>query len=295
MPNIIKQDDWLAISDEESFTHLLPLVQNLDPSLPSDWVKWKSTNGSQVVIQTPDFFYKVYEAAYSVGVFECAIREKLAEIYRELGLHWEIKTIRTETGFFQVEQRQKLEVAHPQEGAFYRVLGDWKEILRELSKRLQLKRLTAHLKPLVEGLDEVMLLRDCLNKFIDYGVFKGHYILLDDADWYLQLINDKSERINQRLIVESVEWSDGTEMTFAPFHWLNFDPASFSESYVPSKWFLFALGASDSKRWVNHMIGAREKMLADNIRLLRGEVALTDGKTPEALYVERDPGRNQLR
>ena len=295
MPDIIKQTDWLALNDEESFAHLLPLVQNLDPSLPSDWVKWKSTNGSQVVIQTPDFFYKVYETAYSVGVFECAIREKLAEIYRELGLHWEIKTIKTETGFFQVEQRQKLEVAKPREGEFYRVLGDWKDILRELSKRLQLKRLTAHLKPLVKDLDEVMLLRDCLNKFMDYGVFNGHYILLDDADWYLQLVDSKSERINQRLIVEPIEWTDGTELTFAPFHWLNFDPASFSKDYAPSKWFLFAVGADNRKNWVNHMLGARERMLADNIRLLRGETALTNGETPKALYVEREPKDGCLR
>lgn len=184
-------NNWNAITGtEHNFERFLNAVVTLEGDEKQDWVKWKSPD-HQVVIQTPQYYYKLYEMVTDNDVFYFSVREQLADIYKQrYGIHWEIKTITDGNTQIQIEQREKLEVITDKSNiGFQQILLQWQDILEELEEKLLLPQLTRQMQEYIPNLDKIKLIRDCINKYPDYAIKDNHIILLDDADWFLALID----------------------------------------------------------------------------------------------------------
>ena len=79
--NEICNVNWLPIHNINSsdINELLKRVSS-DVDL-SRCAKWKNSCNSQVVIQSPNYFYKIYEEDCYDGKYVCEIREALGQIY----------------------------------------------------------------------------------------------------------------------------------------------------------------------------------------------------------------------
>lgn len=203
MNNLTTTYNWDLISNGcNNFESFISVISGLEghthnPFLDdSGWCKWKSPQG-QVVIQTPQYYYKLYEKQHQADPFYFFIRKQLAQIYTEMGIHWEIQTITGEDGSeVQIEQREKLEVITEASNIpFSQILLQWQITLNKLEDKCGLKQLTKQLKLQIPQLHKIKLIRDCINKYEDYAIKDDQIYLLDDADWFLAMIDEEGNWI----------------------------------------------------------------------------------------------------
>lgn len=160
-------------------------------------IKWKSYN-NQVVIESDNYFYKVYEEFNNgIGPFNSLVRRFLAEEYRSLGINWKLITFERDGKIFDFEQREKLHVLKPEEMAFDDVLISFSDILERLEKDLEFPSIIAQLRQeeTFSNLEYLKLARFCVNKHLDYGTYDGQVVLLDDADWIICPLDIKGNTI----------------------------------------------------------------------------------------------------
>lgn len=180
----IESSDFIPYSNNLSNLDLILSDQyNLENKI---CYKWKSSVNSQLVIKTEDRFFKIYESRIT-EFFDRLIRRKLCEIYNDLGIKWNIKEFVKNNFVYEIEEREILQVCS---GEFKDNLLSYKSILDELESRLHLNILTKQLKYKFDEFYKIKLLRNCYNKNIDYAYFNKQVILLDDADFYLGLIDN---------------------------------------------------------------------------------------------------------
>ena len=81
MNKIIKSNDWLILSSEDynQFQYFIDQIKELDDSEDiNHWVKWKSYD-NQVVLQTRNFFFKIYKNDLLCGKFLTTLRKELSK------------------------------------------------------------------------------------------------------------------------------------------------------------------------------------------------------------------------
>lgn len=211
---------WLSLN-KTNVDNFITLISTLDSSNYNNWVKWKTDVDNQVVIKTDNYIYKIYcTHKNSDKTFEFIIRDTLAEIYREYGIHWEIKTFTLDNNIYQIEQREVIPECNPNIISFEDLLLSWKLTLDELENRLNFKNISYQLRDyLIDNNDNIKVLRNigvgtekyqedtlysiklvrnCVNKYNDYGIINKKVILFDDADWVLCLINKSGDILNLR-------------------------------------------------------------------------------------------------
>ena len=164
----------------------LSLILNTIPSIR--W-KWKSPE-HQVVIGTDKFVYKIYEYD-ETAKFQSIIRYKLAEIYKEIGILWEISTRYNEDldKYYDIEKREFLKVSDLDVDF---TLHQSKNLYRELGKRLELDNILSQLN--LPNIESLRVIRNSEPKSEDYAILNDKIILLDDADFSLILL-DKERNI----------------------------------------------------------------------------------------------------
>lgn len=277
MNNLLVHDDFVPISSNDShptLNRLMNAVHKIENVNNGNLTKWK-TYDSQVVIRSPNYYYKIYQANLTSNSLFIKVREKLAEIYREnYGVYWEIKTFEdkeTHT-YFQIEQREPLEVCTPDKISFEELFVNWSETLEKLEEKLHLKELTYQLQEEIEELKEVKLVRDCVNKFQDYAFKNGHVILLDDADWFIALIDENNQwmrNITFRAI--PITW-ESQDYLFAPFEFFKNRDLTTEIEKNAEKWNLFFLRKTQIdtivKDYIPQIKSQHTKMLEDNIQVL---------------------------
>lgn len=260
---------WELVTGTSS---LISLINQIDSTECSSWSKWKSdADNHQIVIRTPDYYYKVYETDYQSGMFTCEVREKLAQIYRSWGIHWGVKTVRSGNALYQVEQRQALPVASADKILYKDLLIDWSKTLVELEQLLDLPKVKAQLKPKIKELAQIKLVRDCVNKYEDYAIApNGRVVLLDDADWFLALVDKDNNWL-------SVPWTfmqvfrNTSEQLFAPIDFFDCDLLANSGKLV-NQWLIFNSAINkDHTQFVAQLRSIHDKMLEDNIKCLTGD------------------------
>ena len=179
---------------------VLDAISKLENPLATDDagpVKWKSFN-NQVVVESERYFYKVYEEfTDGVGPFNSLVRNFLADEYARLGIDWKIITFERDGKIFDFEQRQKLRVLEGNDMSFEEVLLSFSEIIGEVEKSLEFKSILEQLETneAFENVEQLKLIRYCVNKFADYAVFDNHVVLLDDADWIITLVDCDGEPV----------------------------------------------------------------------------------------------------
>ena len=191
----------------------MPILKLQDKYIDTNHiVKWKTNYcdyASQVVIQTNNFYYKIYESTLCNSTFH-QIRQELCKIYREeYGLIWDYFIYKNEiTGnVIQIQRRQKLRIPTKQDMSFDELLINFSKILNKVEKSLNLNFYFKQLKMYDEfsDVEKIKLIRQCGNKFQDYGITnKGQIILLDDADWILILLDKNNKILNKSQMVLSI-------------------------------------------------------------------------------------------
>lgn len=183
-------------------------------TLDGQGVKWKhSANANQIVFKTDDYYYKAY-AFDEVDKFNSLIRRAFAEVYQSYGIDWEIVTLQTDKGFLDVERRQPLEVCTEW---YDDILLNYSNTLRLVEEKLCFSEILKQIQEHYKYVCKIKLIRHCANKSVDYALYKDKVILLDDADWFLCMLDENNKPISTRNIFIKVRLLD-EDYTFT--HWV---------------------------------------------------------------------------
>ena len=173
-----------AISNFED-NHTLETTENL--------VKWKSYQG-QVVVESNDFFYKIYEENDDgIGPFNSEVRNRLAEVYAGIGIDWKIVTFVRDGKIFDFEQREKIRESCESDGPFEKILLSFSALQDKVETLLNFDLILEQLKAensIFAPVKKLKLMRYCVNKYDDYGIWMGQAVLFDDADWYIVPVDE---------------------------------------------------------------------------------------------------------
>lgn len=291
MPNsLLNVAEWTPFLTENrasiTFDKFLDLIKQLDNDTSPDlWTKWKNY-ANQVVIATPNYYFKLYEDDYLCGSFWSLIRSTLAEIYREkFNILWDVSIINQNGKIYTLEKRQKLAVCNQNHISYADLLIDWSNTLQELEKRLLLPEICQQLQPYIPGLMKLKLIRNCINKYADYAIIENkHIILLDDSDWFIAMIDEKGNWLDSKFKGYNIISSLG-ETVFGPEGY--FDKTSITRHEEPAnKWQIYIENIKTEKI-EKLLFDQREQMLKDNISLISNK-KLLPGQTIKFLNQEED-------
>ncbi len=174
-------------------------------TLGGENVKWKhAANMNQLILKTDNYYYKIY-AFNEVDKFNSIIRHAFAEVYQSYGIKWDIITVQTENGFLDIERRECLELCNEWSDELFLNYADTLKLVEE---KLNLEHLKNQVKEKYKLVHKIKLLRQCANKPIDYAVYKNKIILLDDADWFLAMIDINGKQITMHNLFVKVSLND---------------------------------------------------------------------------------------
>ena len=221
-----------------NFQQKINYIKTLDQNNYDKLIKWKDLS-HQAVIQTNQYFYKIYQI-YDAQQFFQNIRLQLAKIYRQdYGIDWQIITIKKNNIIYQIEKRQKLQILSQSDFTIDEIISEWKKTLQKLQKKMYLDNIRKQLK-LHEDLKQIeylKIVRQCINKHSDYAIKNGHIILIDDSDFTL-LMADKNKNIITKNFQAYVVSTKYGQLLFAPndidFNDLN---SKYTDMYI--KWMLY--------------------------------------------------------
>jgi hypothetical protein len=259
-----KKLDLKETSTKKFFSIIRSLDENVHPELS---VKWKDYE-HQLVIGTKDYFYKVYTIDRHSGRFFEKIREKLAEIYREVfNIHWYVKTIENDGILYQVEQREILKVCSPEDLSFEELLLNWGKTLKILESKLKLKLIIKQIQETYPDVYDLKVIRDCINKFSDYAINRNNdIVLLDDSDWFLAMVDKDGNWLSKKPIIKNTISLVG-ESYFAP---LEIEPQNVPIKTILNeditKWNIFTNEANLPS--LDLLESNEKRMLKENIKLL---------------------------
>ena len=279
--DVTVHSEWTPYLTEDrasvTFDKFIDLVKNLDEnSSPDLWTKWKNYT-NQVVIGTPNYYFKFYEDDYTSGTFFAEIRLKLAEIYREkFGIVWDVFKVEENGLVYTLERRQKLTVCEPSDISYADLLLNWSYTLQELEKRLLLPELCQQIQPYIPELAEVKLIRDCINKYKDYAITEDkNIVLLDDADWFLALVDKNGKWLRSKHRGYNVYTILG-DTIFAPSKY--FERVSVCRAdETENKWLIF-MENENMEKIERTLFDWREQMLLNNIQLISKQKLLPNQK-----------------
>ena len=247
-----------------------------------------------VVVQSDDYYYKIYENSIELGSFYSLIRRKLAEIYEKVyGINWKIfETVRNDK-IYQIQQRSKLVECTEKDLSFEDLLLSWRKTQLLLEKSLGFSYILDQIsenyisnentKPF-----KLKIMREAINKYEDYAFApSGEVLLLDDDDWYIAVVDENGENIPGKNIAIPVDTEIG-QMTFQAMRsafYTNEGAKLEDLDEMMSKWMIF--DQKDEKvDSGKSMYDKKEQMLHDNLKLLTtGEKSFL---TKPLLFVKQD-------
>ena len=282
-----------------------------------DWRGWKSY-AHQVIFESDQNFYKIYERGGSeFGEFYSVIRNNLADIYRELGISWEVMTVLRDGVITDVEKRQRLKVLTREDMSFKDALASFSVILEELEKRLEFQDILNQLKqfPEVSNVERLKLMRLCVNKYEDYAIFNDQVVLLDDTDWCIALVDHEGEPVsidckfnqtvyttygnfvfvnhfkNVRMEADAVIWHEKSPTMYRDKWWI-LRALDFNNSSTELKRDLSIIEA-DSHYSDRVLMDGLERKLRENIALMRLDEA-SKSQEDHFLYDEYEVGERTV-
>lgn len=285
-------DSWMPFvtptESDQTFNQFLSIITSLENSSDtSSWVKWKNFS-NQVVIQTPNYFYKLYEEWIYEGFLSCKIREILADIYKEYGLLWNIQTIVQDDKIYQIEQREKLTLCTEEIISYEDLLLNWNQTLIKVEEKLKLDKVLLQLDN-ISNVKQIKLIRDCINKYEDYAIKDGKTILLDDADWFLALVNKNGDWESNLYKPYDVVTIYGSNFLFAPLNYKSRKYPTANFEYLlntpNNKWMLFP-NIEIKKESCSRLLEKREQLLMNNIKVLSLNKSLGKPQNQYLLPVE---------
>lgn len=179
---------------DNALSSIAQLEDNADMQTTDSLVKWKSYS-HQVVVESGQHFYKIYEVTKNTPMmFDHIVRVAVAQVMQEIGVDWKLATFDRGCDVFDFEQREKLQVTTTQDGEFEDILVSMSNIYSRVQEILGFDSILKQLQrlPEFEHVKALQLTRSSVNKFDDYAIFDDQVILLDDADFYITLLDESS-------------------------------------------------------------------------------------------------------
>lgn len=284
-----------SLSITNSFDISLSFIEDLEKGIsnPNSWIK-QQHHPHCVVVQSDDYYYKIYENSIELGSFYSLIRRKLAEIYEKVyGINWKIfETVRNDK-IYQIQQRSKLVECTEKDLSFEDLLLSWRKTQLLLEKSLGFSYIldqisenyisNGNTKPF-----KLKIMREAINKYEDYAFApNGEVLLLDDDDWYIAVVDENGENVPGKNIAIPVDTEIG-QMTFQAMRsafYANEGAKLEDLDEMMSKWMIF--DQKDEKvDSGKSMYDKKEQMLHDNLKLLTtGEKSFL---TKPLLFVKQD-------
>ena len=284
-----------SLSISNSFDVSLSFIEDLEKGIsnPKSWIK-QQHHPHCVVVQSDDYYYKIYENSIELGSFYSLIRRKLAEIYEKVyGINWKIfETVRNDK-IYQIQQRSKLVECTENDLSFEDLLLSWRKTQLLLEKSLSFSYILDQIsenyisngnrKPF-----KLKIMREAINKYEDYAFApSGEVLLLDDDDWYIAVVDENGENIPGKNTAISIDTEIG-QMTFQAMRsafYTNEGAKLEDLDEMMSKWMIF--DQKDEKiDSGKSMYNKKEQMLHDNLKLLTtGEKSFL---TKPILFVKQD-------
>lgn len=160
--------------------------------------------GNQLVVETKDYYYKVYIDNFASAKYLLEIRKKLSKIYESYGIHWKIIDYYFDGLYITVEQREKLKICDYKDITAEELLKNWKRTVDLLRDSLKFDDILIQLKEKSNVLEfnnakELLLIRRCLLSPEDYAFApNGNVVLLDDTDFVILVIDENKKPISKR-------------------------------------------------------------------------------------------------
>lgn len=254
--------NWVNCDSTES-NALVNAICKLDDSDVNSWVKWKSYQ-HQIVVQTDEYYYKVYNEDIKYGSFNLTIRRAFAELYNSWGIVWDLHTEITDQ-ILTIERRQKLDLPTCD---FEQTFNLYRSELPIVEKSLKFDNIGLQLSEQLGQRVRLRLVRDCINKNADYAIYNNHCVLLDDADFFIALVDTGNNWLNLPFNIYHI-FIDSQEYILAPHNLFNVDAIA-NVSELINKWWIFdsAVSSGDIRLMLNAM---RDHSILDNIKYLCGE------------------------
>lgn len=205
MSELQKWSACTTLTNDTKFNSFLQMVKSFDISNSSEWVKWKN-HCNHCVIKTGEYFYKIY-ACNKSNLFDIIIRNTLAQLYQdEFNIIWDVITIEKDDNFYQLERRQPLQVLQMDELHNDDILKSWANILIKLEERLHFSEILHQIqnKPGFEDVYSIKLVRDNVTSWEDYAIINGQVILLDDADWFIAMLDKDGNWLEKRCSIKQL-------------------------------------------------------------------------------------------
>lgn len=243
--------------------------------------KWKEYP-SQVVIKTDNFYYKIYQQPTGYGWFNNVIRQKLAEIYREYGMVWDIQIAETEETTTIIEKRSPIpvfdiDIPSP---SYEDIMLGWNETLKLLEKKLHLDIILKQIQNKDSRIKNIKLLREAFIAPNDYGLYNGKIILLDDADFGLYIGDKENNLIYKKNTIIKCLYPEYGEMLFTSHN--TFEDIEYMDS-VTDKWWLFKKTWKDADKIRTDLFSYKQRFLNDCFKITTTEQKLID--TDRKIYI----------
>ena len=180
---------------DNALSSIASLEDNADIQTSDSLVKWKSYK-HQVVVESGQHFYKIYEATKNTPMmFDHIVRVAVSQVMQEIGVDWRLVTFDRGCDVFDFEQRGKFQVATSKDCEFEDILVSMSRIYSRVQEILEFDSILKQLqsKPEFERVDALQITRCCVNKFDDYAFFGEQVVLLDDADFYITLLDERGQ------------------------------------------------------------------------------------------------------
>ena len=240
-------------------------------------IKFKNTGmNNQVVIESEQYFYKIYSDDSVNGWFLKLIRKAFEKIYQSIGIEWEVEFFEENSHIYTLEKRQKLNVYENTED-MSKILLNYIPILEMVEDKLNLDIIKYQLNKIYPNINKIKLIRTAFNNPMDYASWGGASILLDDADFELVMVDQNGKCILFQHDYKKIIYPNAFEVYVCNSKFFR----DVRDSFEPTThlW-LFNTNQSSMDKCVHNIMGYKEACFQDNIDLLMGKKKKLEYNTP---------------
>ena len=262
----------ITTSDESKINVFLDIIKSLTNDDSTNWLKWKDTT-EQVVIKTTDQYFKIYQETYVQNWFKSLIRQTIANVYTQLGVNWIFSVKREGDIFYHIEQRECLPVCGIDvDITIDEVLLGWRTTLDLIEEKLNFDMLLIQMRQYIPSLYKIKLIRDAHNCLQDYAIKDNHIFLLDDADFFLALVNEEGDLIDIQSPFYNLLYPEIGEVTLTTN---NFFAGEIIERMADvnskvNRFWLYDISSTTMKKHYDLLKHGYESHIRSNIKLLSG-------------------------
>ena len=249
-------------------------INTLAISLGLEQFSIVSNKNSHVVLQTPNFFYKIrkFAAGDPTAFFARLIINAYAEQYKKIGLTWACRSHYTNSAEFLVEKRDKIKPISTKKCSLEDALKISSNFTEQVERDLGFVQLVAQVKSRlgVDNIEKVKLTRQSKTTLQDFGIFNNKCIVFPCDTYRLTLPSD-STCSDQQIFPDTFRVTiKAGEFYFGPSDFSLYDKKLGNGMFLNNKqWCLYDLDyGKEMYKKRSLCVQQRKLMNAQNLELL---------------------------